>query len=67
MRNLIIFTAFIASLAGIWAAGVQSRWLTMSGNQAHQRNSAGTEELLSLRSVSSPNLLDGATEALGWQ
>ena len=67
MRMLVIFTAFIASLAGVCAAAVQNHWLTMSGNQAHQRNSAGIDDLPSQRSVSSPSWLDGATEALGRQ
>ena len=65
MRKLIIFTAFIASLAGVCAAAVQNRSLTMSGNQAQERNSAGTDDLPSLHSVSSPSWLDGVTEALG--
>jgi hypothetical protein len=64
MRNLVIFTAFIVCLAGVCAAAVQPRWLPVSGHQAKQKNSAGIDDLPSLRSVSSPSWLDGATEAL---
>jgi len=62
MRNLIIFIAFTASLAGVCAAAA----FTMSDNHAHQRNSAGAD-LPSLHSVSPPSWFDGATEALGRQ
>jgi hypothetical protein len=65
MRKLVIFSAFIASLTGVCAATVQNRWLTTSGNQAQERNSAGTDDLNGLRSISLQVWLDAATEALG--
>jgi hypothetical protein len=46
------------------ARAVQNRWLAMFGTQAQQRNSSGTDDLVSLRRVSSRSWLDGVTEAL---
>jgi hypothetical protein len=65
MRKLVIFSAFIASLTGVCAAAVHNHWLTTPGNQAQQRNSAGTDGLNGLRNVALQVWLDGATEALG--